>query len=98
MQFGKKDEMLKKATSALAEIKDRFPNANIYNPQGVSGTHTIYVLAEKPSVYGLPENQRYQPLPFFGKTMHSQSEKRCLVQRRWRLSVHLSQTSILIKK
>jgi formate dehydrogenase iron-sulfur subunit len=56
--LAKKDEMLSKAQKRLAQIKDRFPNANIYNPQGVGGTHTIYVLAEKPSVYGLPESPK----------------------------------------
>jgi formate dehydrogenase iron-sulfur subunit len=58
MEFGTKDEMLKKAEKRLSEIKDRFPNAMIYNPEGVGGTHTIYVLAEKPSVYGLPEKPK----------------------------------------
>lgn len=58
MQFGTKAEMLKKAQQSLGEVKKRFPNANIYNPEGVGGTHTIYVLAEKPSVYGLPENPK----------------------------------------
>jgi len=58
MSFGHKDEMLKKAETRLSEVKGRFPNANIYNPAGVNGTHTIYVLAEKPSVYGLPENPK----------------------------------------
>ncbi len=55
MQFGKKEAMLQKAAKRLSEIKDRYPNANIYNPDSVGGTNTIYVLAEKPSVYGLPE-------------------------------------------
>lgn len=58
MQFGTKDEMLQKAEQRLSEVKKKFPNASIYNPQGVGGTHTIYVLAEKPSVYGLPENPK----------------------------------------
>lgn len=58
LEFGDKDEMLKKAEKRLAEIKDRYPNANIYNPSGVGGTHTIYVLAERPSVYGLPEKPK----------------------------------------
>ncbi len=58
MSFGNKDEMLKKAETRLSEVKGRFPNANIYNPSGVKGTHTIYVLAEKPSVYGLPESPK----------------------------------------
>ncbi|MGG3469407.1 4Fe-4S dicluster domain-containing protein [Neobacillus pocheonensis] len=58
MEFGNKAAMLQKAEKRLSEIKDRYPNAQIYNPQGVGGTHTIYVLAEKPSVYGLPENPK----------------------------------------
>ncbi|WP_040206836.1 4Fe-4S dicluster domain-containing protein [Neobacillus jeddahensis] len=58
LEFGNKDEMLAKAEKRLSEIKGKFPNANIYNPKGVGGTHTIYVLTEKPSVYGLPENPK----------------------------------------
>lgn len=56
--YGKKDELLAQAKVRLQEIKDRYPNANIYNPQGVGGTNTVYLLADKPSVYGLPENPK----------------------------------------
>ncbi|MCM3764097.1 4Fe-4S dicluster domain-containing protein [Neobacillus niacini] len=58
MEFGDKDAMIQKAEKRVQEIKDRYPNAQVYNPQGVGGTHTVYVLAEKPSVYGLPENPK----------------------------------------
>lgn len=58
MQFGNKSDMIAKAEKRVNEMKTRFPNANVYNPQGVGGTHTIYVLAERPSVYGLPENPK----------------------------------------
>ena len=58
MEFGEKDEIIKKAEQRVKEIKDRYPNANVYNPKGVGGTHTIYVLAEKPSVYNMPENPK----------------------------------------
>lgn len=54
--FGTREEMLKKAEERLAMIQDTHPNANIYNPQGVGGVHMLYVLPEKPAVYGLPEN------------------------------------------
>ncbi|WP_394239339.1 4Fe-4S dicluster domain-containing protein [Niallia oryzisoli] len=54
--FGKKDEVLRDAKARLAKVKERYPNANIYNPQGIDGTTTVYLLAEKPSVYGLPED------------------------------------------
>jgi formate dehydrogenase iron-sulfur subunit len=56
MEFGDQAAMIKKAEQRVKEIRGRYPNAMVYNPQGVGGTHTIYVLAEKPSVYGLPEN------------------------------------------
>jgi formate dehydrogenase iron-sulfur subunit len=58
LQFGEKTAMLQKAQQRLQEVKGRFPNAQIYNPSGVGGTNTIYVLAEKPSVYGLPEDPK----------------------------------------
>lgn len=58
MEFGNKDEMIQKAEKRLSQIKDKYPNANVYNPQGVGGTHTVYVLTDKPSVYGLPENPK----------------------------------------
>lgn len=58
MEFGNKDEMLSKAQKRVQEVKGRFPNAQVYSPAGVGGTNTVYVLAEKPSVYGLPENPK----------------------------------------
>jgi formate dehydrogenase iron-sulfur subunit len=58
MEFGEQAAMIKKAEQRVNEIKDRYPNAMVYNPQGVGGTHTVYVLAEKPSVYGLPDNPK----------------------------------------
>ncbi|XJZ27202.1 4Fe-4S dicluster domain-containing protein [Bacillota bacterium Lsc_1132] len=58
LEFGSKNAMLKKAQTRLNEIKGKYPNANIYNPPGVGGTHTVYVLTEKPSVYGLPQNPK----------------------------------------
>ncbi|MEQ6376057.1 4Fe-4S dicluster domain-containing protein [Bacillaceae bacterium S4-13-56] len=58
IQYGSKEEILAMAKQRLAKVKDRYPNANIYNPQGVNGTHTVYLLADKPSVYDLPEDPR----------------------------------------
>ena len=52
--FGTKAEMLKKAEERLSMVKADHPEANIYNPSGVGGVHMLYVLPEKPEVYGLP--------------------------------------------
>ncbi|UII55812.1 4Fe-4S dicluster domain-containing protein [Cytobacillus spongiae] len=56
--YDEKEKVLSEANTRLAKIKDRFPNANVYNPQGIEGTTTVYLLADKPSVYGLPENPK----------------------------------------
>ncbi|MFE8697798.1 4Fe-4S dicluster domain-containing protein [Cytobacillus sp. FJAT-53684] len=56
--YGDKDELLSSAEERLSQIKERYPNANIYNPQGIRGTNTVYILADKPTTYGLPENPK----------------------------------------
>ncbi|WP_066056996.1 4Fe-4S dicluster domain-containing protein [Robertmurraya korlensis] len=56
--YDEREAVLSEANSRLLQVKDRFPNANIYNPQGIKGTTTVYLLADKPSVYGLPENPK----------------------------------------
>ena len=56
--YGEKEQILAEAEKRLEVVKERFPNANIYNPQGISGTATVYLLAKKLSVYGLPENPK----------------------------------------
>jgi len=48
-----------------AELKDRgFQNAGLYNPEGVGGTHVMYVLkhADKPELEGLPLNASISPV------------------------------------
>ena len=52
--FGTKDDMLLKAEGRVEEMKTRgFDNAGVYNPQGVGGTHVMYVLhhADQPELY-----------------------------------------------
>jgi len=54
LEFGERSEMLAKADARLAQVREKYPNANIYNPDSISGTNVIYVLAESPEFYGLP--------------------------------------------
>ncbi|MDF2557355.1 MAG: 4Fe-4S ferredoxin iron-sulfur-binding protein [Bacillales bacterium] len=58
LEFGDRAEMLAKAEARLDEIKDRYPNAQIYNPEGVGETTMFYLLADKPETYGLPVNPK----------------------------------------
>ena len=54
ISFGTKDDMLDKAEGLVEEMKTRgFDNAGVYNPQGVGGTHVMYVLhhADQPELY-----------------------------------------------
>ena len=58
--FGTKKEMIAHADARIADLKSRgFDQAGLYNPQGVGGTHVMYVLhhADQPEIYaGLPAN------------------------------------------
>ena len=64
--FGTKDAMRLHATGRIEDLKARgFANAGLYDPQGVGGTHVMYVLphADHPQIYeGLPKNPRISPL------------------------------------
>ncbi len=60
--FGTKDDMTALAAERVEDLKSRgYDNAGLYDPQGVGGTHVMYVLhhADKPSIYnGLPDDPR----------------------------------------
>ncbi|MBL9059423.1 MAG: formate dehydrogenase subunit beta, partial [Mangrovicoccus sp.] len=64
--FGTKDDMIAHAEERIEDLKSRgFENAGLYNPEGVGGTHVMYVLhhADQPSLYaGLPDDPRISPV------------------------------------
>ena len=66
IQFGSKGDMLEYAETRIVDLKERgYDKAGLYDPQGVGGTHVMYVLhhADKPSLYhGLPDNPSISPL------------------------------------
>lgn len=54
ISFGTKEDMLHKAEERVQEMKGRgVETAGVYNPQGVGGTHVMYVLqhADQPELY-----------------------------------------------
>jgi formate dehydrogenase iron-sulfur subunit len=63
--FGSKQEMLHHAAGRLTDLKSRgFENAGLYNPDGVGGTHVMYVLphADHPELYSnLPADPHISP-------------------------------------
>lgn len=62
IMFGTKAELKEHAKDRIEDLKNRgYKNAGLYDPQGVGGTHVMYVLhhADKPSIYAnLPDNPR----------------------------------------
>jgi formate dehydrogenase iron-sulfur subunit len=66
IQFGAKEDMLARGAHRVAALKERgFVNAGVYDPQGVKGTHVMYVLqhADTPELYsGLPSNPAVSPM------------------------------------
>lgn len=66
IMFGTREDMLDLADTRTDFLKSRgHENAGIYNPDGVDGTHVIYVLkhADRPQLYNdLPENPSISPM------------------------------------
>ena len=64
--YGSKRDMIDYAEERVADLKQRgYANAALYNPQGVGGTHVMYVLqhGDKPELYhGLAKNPQISPL------------------------------------
>ncbi len=61
LHFGTKDEMKELAETRALQLREHsgFPNAGVYDPSGVGGTHVLYVLhdATQPELYGgLPKD------------------------------------------
>jgi formate dehydrogenase iron-sulfur subunit len=64
--FGSKEEMKVHADERIVDLKSRgYDNAGLYDPDGVGGTHVMYVLhhADTPRIYaGLPDQPVISPL------------------------------------
>ena len=54
LAFGSREEMMAKAQKRVDALKQRWSNAQVYSPGGVGGTRLIWVLRDRPEVYGLP--------------------------------------------
>jgi formate dehydrogenase iron-sulfur subunit len=65
IQFGSKEDMKEVAAERVADLRSRgFENAGLYDPQGVGGTHVMYVLhhADKAELYaGLAQTPTISP-------------------------------------
>lgn len=62
LQFGERDELLASAREKVNALKAEYPNARVYGEKEAGGTNVLYVLADVPSKYGLPENPQVSAL------------------------------------
>ncbi len=66
IRFGSKEDMKEYAQERVDELKTRgYANAGLYDPQGVGGTHVMYVLhhADQPELYhGLKKDPQISPV------------------------------------
>lgn len=73
IRFGTKKDMLSFAEKRVEDLNERgFDKAGVYNPEGVQGTHVMYVLhhADQPGLYhGLPKAPSISPLVSLWKGM-----------------------------
>lgn len=79
ISFGTRPKMLAQAERRVEQLRaEGYKNAAVYNPEGVGGTHVIYVLpyGDTPEIYGLPNNPRVTfvnlwkgPLRWLGNTV-----------------------------
>ena len=57
LQFGERSDLVDQGNRKAQQLRAAgFPNANLYGEYELGGLHTLYVLTERPSVMGLPEN------------------------------------------
>ena len=66
LKFGTKTDMRAVADARAKQLREHsgFPNAGVYDPPSIGGTHVIYVLHDitKPELYGgLPANPQIPP-------------------------------------
>lgn len=62
--FGTREEMVKIANARVEALKKDYPNAQTYNVDtnnSIKGGAMMYVLTDKPSVFGLPDNPELAP-------------------------------------
>lgn len=72
LTFGDRDQLMSRAQKRVAELKAKGgKDAQLYGESELSGLHALYVLQEKPVVYGLPEKPRFATAGVFSGSLAS---------------------------
>ncbi|MDA8228361.1 MAG: 4Fe-4S dicluster domain-containing protein [Desulfitobacterium hafniense] len=67
LEFGEREALLTKAKKRLAEVQKTHPKAMLYGLNEMGGTTYIYLLLDRPEVYGLPANPQIPASLFLWK-------------------------------
>jgi formate dehydrogenase iron-sulfur subunit len=75
LSFGSKEDMVIQANHRLEDLHERgFAKAAVYDPEGVGGTHVVYVLPHgDPGLYRLPRKPEIGPLLSVWRSWFSRS-------------------------
>jgi formate dehydrogenase iron-sulfur subunit len=66
--YGDREALVAEGRKRVESLKGHGkPDANLYGENILGGLHVMYVLDDKPSVYGLPENPRVATADMAGK-------------------------------
>ena len=59
IQFGERNELIAKGKAQVRELRaNGHPNARLYGETELGGLHQMYVLTDRPAIFGLPEAPR----------------------------------------
>jgi formate dehydrogenase iron-sulfur subunit len=61
IKFGKRDELVREGKERVAALQQTNPAAVFYGDKELGGLHVMYVLDDKPEVYGLPADPEVPP-------------------------------------
>ena len=72
LTFGDRDQLLDRAKTRVAVLRAKGERgAQLYGERELSGLHALYVLQERPQVYGLPEEPRFATASVFSGSLLS---------------------------
>ena len=72
LTFGDRDQLLSQANRRVAELQAKGEKgAQLYGERELSGLHQLFVLQERPQVYGLPEQPRFAVASVFPSSVTS---------------------------
>ena len=68
LKLGDRNELIAKGQELVSQLKARgHSNAYLYGENELGGLHVLYVLDDKPGVYGLPESPKVSSAGIIGK-------------------------------